>query len=106
MKLYLYFVFFQIRLKNITFYIWLINLFFKGRSAGSGSEIMIPNSDEAGNLLPGHETSQVIGYDHQNDLYSVVNRQGIFTSVSTDQITISPLHLEVDELDKPALKKV
>ena len=102
----IYFFFFQIWLKNITFYIWLINLFFKGRIAGAASEVMIQNSDAMANPIPGYQTNQVVGFDHRTGLYSLVNKEGTLTNLSINKIIINPLHLEIEELDKAALQKV
>ena len=73
---------------------------------GTGTDVHVPNMDEHGNRLFGMQTTQMIGFDHQTGKYDVVNRRGDHFSVSIDEIVISPLHLEVEEMDKPALQKV
>ena len=59
--------------------------------------------EENGSAL--HETSQIVGFNHSTGLYEVVNRDGVNMSISPDAVIVSPLHLEIEQMDRTALEQ-
>tara|TARA_B100000929_G_C15204670_1_gene317035 strand:- start:157 stop:351 length:195 start_codon:yes stop_codon:yes gene_type:complete len=63
----------------------------------------VKKEEENGSAL--HETAQVVGFNHSTRLYEVVNRDGVNMSISPDAVIVSPLHLEIKEMDRTALEQ-